>query len=171
MRDRRGPTEYEPEYRMNPVPSQPDSSDPDDDDEEYLRPEYVSTDDYSEPSGSWKKFQLGCGVFLVLAIVLAIVIPVAATCGGSSGGIAPGRASCELLAALVTDSSQGRIATDAEFIERAKQVVEAASDIEGPIADSSAAMAAAAAALDVEGFQGHFEDLALACQVAGHWSG
>ncbi len=171
MRDRDRPTEYEPEYRVSPTPPRPprrgDPGREDDDGDD--RPEYLSTEDYSEPSRSWKSLQIGCGAVIVVAIVLAIVIPVFGTCGGSGDGARAGRPACELFLAVVVDAAEGRITSDAEFIERLEHVADAGSDAGGPIMEKSAALAASASALDAGGVSLHSEDLAQACAVAGHW--
>lgn len=169
MRDSDRPREYEPEYRVDGEPTRPpDRGAPDEGDEPGGPPGYRPTEDYSEPSRNWKSLQIGCGAVIVVAIVLAIVIPVFGTCG-SGGGERPGRPACELFVALVVDAAEGRITSDAEFIERIRGVADAASDVEGPIGEQSAALAAAAAALDGGGVAQHSDDLAQACAVAGHW--
>ena len=50
----------------------PDRGAPDEGDEPGGPPGYRPTEDYSEPSRSWKSLQIGCGAVIVVAIVLPL---------------------------------------------------------------------------------------------------
>ncbi len=161
------PHEYDPDFSKNPTPGdRPGRSSESGDDGEGAR--YRPGDDYSEPSGRFKGLQIGCGALIVVAIVLAVVLPLAGTFDSGDGDPA-GRAACERFASFLVDVSEREV-SDAEFIERVRQVAETAKDSEPPIREASAALLAAVTSGDVEALSGHAADLVQACGVAGYWS-
>lgn len=162
------PHQYDPDFSRNPSPGDRSDrgSEPGDDRD---RARYRPADDYSEPSGKFKGFQIGCGLLIVVAIVLAVVLPLTYSFSSSSGGDPAGRAACDLFENFLLDVAEREV-SDAEFIERVMAVAEAATDAEPPIREASAALLASVTSGDVEALSGHAADLVQACGVAGYWS-
>jgi hypothetical protein len=148
--------EYKPDFEETPsleVPPQPPAVyDPDDpegldtgdfDDDEDLREGYEGpyNSDEDEGGGSMKRLQIGCGVFILLALAMAIVVPVFGSFGGDDGNSGPGAPACDLFRELVEDSQgEGGVLIDSGFVDRVARISEEAVDAELPIRDSSAAL-------------------------------
>ena len=88
-----------------------------------------------------KRLQIGCGVFILLALAMAIVVPVFGSFGGDDGNSGPGAPACDLFRELVEDSQgEGGVLIDSGFVDRVARISEEAVDAELPIRDSSAAL-------------------------------